>query len=261
MLHHVWVSICLLGLVHGPVEAGEGAAQRAWEEGQRALEQGRADEAIACYRRSLDLDPNLASNYLGLAAAYLARGEEEQAAPHLGRYVRACPDHLAARAHYAELLVSLNRPRAARAQLEQCVADAQDRADLPPEHLIHCHSRLMEIAEGQEDDYGEHLHRGIGLYLLACSRTPALAEEQGLDVEALLCKAAGELTLAQLRCPDEARPCYYLYEVWARLAQRQPATRWLRAAREAAPLSYLTPAEQRALQLACRRYLGETGRK
>jgi hypothetical protein len=57
--------------------------------------------------------------------------------------------------------------------------------------------------------------------------------------------------LARLQAPDQARPCWYLYEVWSRLAQRQPALRHLREADMAAPFSYLTPAEKRNLRLAC----------
>ena len=65
-----------------------------------------------------------------------------------------------------------------------------------------------------------------------------------MSAESLLCKAAGELILARRERPDEARPCWYLFEVWSQLAQRQPAARWLRAAEDAAPFSYLTPAER-----------------
>ena len=75
---------------------------------------------------------------------------------------------------------------------------------------------------------------------------------EGLSTEALLCKAAAELGLARMKRPSEARPCWYLHEVWSRLAQQHPAARWLRAAEAAAPFSYLTPAEQRDLRLACR---------
>jgi hypothetical protein len=111
----------------------------------------------------------------------------------------------------------------------------------------------MEIAEGDEDEYAEHLHRGIGLYLLARQRARLPEAEGTLNPEALLCKAAGELTSARLRRPEEARPWWYLSAVWTELAQQQPASRCRRAAEAAAPLSYLTPAEQRDLHLACRR--------
>jgi tetratricopeptide (TPR) repeat protein len=231
----------------------EPPALRAWQDGQRAMVAGQTEKAIACYRESLRLNPALARNHLSLAAAFLADGKDEEAAPHLARYLDAQPDHLVIRAHYAELLLRLERRGDAREQFERFVAEVQDHEALAGEHLVHCHSRLMEIAEGEEDEYAEHLHRGIGLYLLARQRARLPEPEGTLSTESLLCKAAGELTAARLRRPDEARPWWYLSVVWTELAQQQPASRCLRAAAAAAPLSYLTPAERRDLQLACRR--------
>ena len=72
-----------------------------------------------------------------------------------------------------------------------------------------------------------------------------------MHAEGLLCKAAAELTLANLERPDEARPCWYLYLAWSQLGQRQLALCRLLQADSAAPFTYLTPAEQRNLRLAC----------
>jgi tetratricopeptide (TPR) repeat protein len=222
---------------------------------------GQTGRAIAAYRRSLELDPTLSRCRLSLAAAYVGEGNDPQAAEHLGAYVRAEPGHVTARGHYAELLLRVGRPDEARAQLERFVADCQEQEDLAEEHLISGHSRLMELAEAAEDDYGEHLHRGIALYLLACRRAALGAEPGGLSAEALLFKAAGELTLARLRRPEEPRPCWYLHAVWTRLGQRQPASRWLHAAEEAALLGGLTPAEGRGLRLASRAAEAEAVRR
>ena len=119
----------------------------------------------------------------------------------------------------------------------------------------------MEIAEKEDDDYAAHLHRGIGLYLLAGQRELLPDDDDGMSAESLLCKAAGELTLARRERPEEARPYWYLFAVWSHLAQRQPAARWLRAADSAAAFSYLTPAERRGLQLAVRDLEAEAQRK
>jgi hypothetical protein len=118
----------------------------------------------------------------------------------------------------------------------------------------------MEMAEQQGDEYEEHLHRGIGLYLLGCRRS-ALDEPGGLSAEGFWCKAAAELTLARRLRPSEARPCWYLHLVWVRLGQSQPARRWLRAAGESAPLGGLTPAEGREWRLACEQERAEGRRK
>jgi tetratricopeptide (TPR) repeat protein len=232
-----------------------------WQEGQQAMVDGRTDAAIGRFQESLRLDPRLARNHLSLAAAYLALGRDAQAAPHLASYLEAQPDHLIVRAHYADLLLRLARPLDARQQFERFVAEVQDHDTLARQHLVHCHSRLMEIAEAQQDAYGEHLHRGIGLYHLACRRADVSDEGGQLTEEGLLCKAAAELTLARMEKPHEARPYWYLYEVWNRLGQQHPAGRCLRTAAETAPLSYLTPTEHRELFLACRQAEREALRK
>jgi hypothetical protein len=225
------------------------------------LEDGRTGEAVAAFRASLRLDPAEARNHLSLAAAYLAEDRAGLAAAQLREYLEAEPRHLVVRAHYAELLLKLDRPAEARAQFERFAADAQDDPALADEHLVHCHSRLMEVAESEGDDYAEHLHRGIGLYLLARQRAALAGPGGELPAEGLLCKAAGELAQARQCRPGEARPCWYLHEVWSCLAQPQPAARWLRAAEAAAPFTYLTAAERRGLQVACRAAAAESRHK
>jgi tetratricopeptide (TPR) repeat protein len=226
-------------------------ANQLWEEGQEAMREGQPQQAIARYERSLDSDPALTRNHLSLAAAYLEKGDPEAARPHLEKYVATHPENLPARGYLAELLLRLDQLPEARGEYERLAAALQEKGPAEDNQLIRCHRRLMEIAEALEDSYGQHLHRGIGLFLLAKARA-VLPEPDGLlPTEGLLCKAAGELSLARLERPDEARPCWYLYEVWSQLPLRQPALRSLDSARLAAPFTYLTPAEQRGLQLAC----------
>jgi hypothetical protein len=251
------VCFCVAAFARLPDRAAAdppGQARQLWEQGQEAIRQGHADEAVRCYQQSLNADPGFYRNHLSLAAAYLDAGDPERACPHLGLYLDACPTHLIVRAHYAELLLRLRRADAARAEFARFAADAQERREQYGPQLIHCHSRLMEIAEAEEDEYGEHLHRGIGLYLLAGERERRQDPDADPCPESLLCRAAAELTLARVERPDEAQPCWYLYEVWSRLAQRQAALRCLREADLAAPFTYLTADEQARLALACRRH-------
>lgn len=227
------------------------AAGELWEKGQAAMRLGKPEEAIQFYEQSLQANPEMVRNHLSLAAAYLEKGDEEGACPHLAQYVAAHPEHLMIRSHLAELLMRLHRYPEARLHFERFIADAQEQGEPATKQLIHSHSRLLEIAEACEDEYAEHLHRGIGLFLLANERS-SLPDPSGiLPTEGLLCKAAGELTLARMERPDEARPCWYLFEVWSRLPLRQSAIRSLRSAEAVAPFSYLTAAEYRGLQLAC----------
>jgi tetratricopeptide (TPR) repeat protein len=233
-------------------EAKVGPAVKLWEQGQQAMADGHADQAVAFYEQSLAADPTFTRNHLSLAAAYLECGKDAEACVYLGKYVAAYPEQLTIRTHYAELLLRLHRFREGGVEYERVIAAMQDKGDEELRNLIHGHTRLMELAETEDDDYARHLHRGIGLYLLA-RESAAVPEGHGtLPVEGLLCKAAGELTMARSLKPAEARPHWYLYAVWEQLAQKQPAVRSLRDAGAAAPFTYLTPAEQRSLQLACR---------
>jgi hypothetical protein len=246
-------------LAQGPAAASP--AQQAWELGQEALNHDRFDEAVGQLQLTLRLDPNLFQAHLSLAAAYLALGKDHLALPHLDRFLQARPDHFLVRLHFGELLARQNRPGEAVPQLERFVSEVQEHPRLADDHLIGCHTRLMEISQDIGDDYGEHLNRGIGLYLLAKKRGEVGDDKARRSAEELFCKAAAELTLARMRRPDEARPCWYLHGVWTQLAQRQAAVRWLRAARANTQPGSLTPTEARELHLAVAELDMETQRK
>ena len=244
-----WLSRCATAQ-----EPMTGQAWQLWLRGQDAMRQGKPAEAIDCYEQCLAADQAQKRIHLSLAAAYVQRGDECAAVRHLAQYVAAFPEHRIVRYQYAELLLRLHRTQEAATQLDQFIADIQDDPPLAAKHLINCHHRLMEIAEASDDEYGEHLHRGIGLYLLACECAAFPDMEEGeVSVESVLCKAAGELTMARMARRNEARPCWYLYLVWSRLGQRQPALRHLREADSLAPFSDLTPSEKRDLEMACLR--------
>jgi hypothetical protein len=183
-------------------------------------------------------------NDLTLAAACLERGEETAAVAYLTRYVTAHPDQAIVRAALADLLWRRDQWADAQAHYERFITDAQ-LGPLDPARQVQAHTRLMAVAQRNGDAYAEHLHRGIGLYLIARQTAEDAAES-----EALLCKAAGELALAQQARPQEARPYWYAYLVWSRLGQSLPAGRSLRQAAHRADDADLTPAERRDLVLA-----------
>ncbi|HKI35378.1 MAG TPA: tetratricopeptide repeat protein [Gemmataceae bacterium] len=251
----LWLCVVLVGpslAVYAPAQEPEARARQLWALGQEAMRQGKPAEAVQYYEQSLAADEGQKRAHLSVAAAYVQCGDEVGAARHLAEYLAAFPEHHVVRKHYAELLLRLGQPREARGQFERFIADVQDTPELAAKYLVPCHSRLMEIAKAEGDEYGEHLHRGIGLYLLARERADLPDPEEGdLSVESVLCEAAGELTMARMARRDEARPSWYLFAVWSRLEQRQPALRHLREAESLAPFSDLTPAEKRDLAIAC----------
>jgi tetratricopeptide (TPR) repeat protein len=212
---------------------------------------GEVEKAVERYQQSIAGDPRESRPHLSMAAALIAKGDDESAQTHLAEYVDANPEELSHRLQHADLLLRLKRMREASAEFERVAADAQNCCESIDHLLIHCQTRLMEIAEIENDEYGLHLHRGMGIYFIA-RRRACLGEDQGkMCPESILCQAAGELALARLERPQEARPCWYLYEVWTLLDQPRPASHNLRDADANAPFSYLTSVEKNGLNLAC----------
>src|SRR5438105_4972824 len=119
-------------------------ADALWRQGQTALGQGKAREAVDLYERSLAADPSRKRNHLSLAAAHLEAGDPKAACDHLGKYLAHYPEHVVVRAQYAELLLRLGREAEARTEFARFARDAQDAADAEMRRRIHAHGRLME---------------------------------------------------------------------------------------------------------------------
>lgn len=251
-LAFLWLAGCchLASLVPGKQEVAHSPDRSSSAVQARVPAESSLVVAVSDSRPAEEATAELDSTqHLQEAARLLEKDNLKEAEVHLAHYLEQKPDAIAVRVQYAELLVGLNRKREASKEFEHFLADAQERRDYAAPTIVHVHRRLMEVAEDTQDDYSEHLHRGIGLYLLACQRARIKAEETELSAEALLCRAAAELTLARGSRPGEARPCLYLFEVWSLLGQRHPAVASLRQAQSVAWLSYLTPAESRRLQV------------
>lgn len=163
------------------------------------------------------------ADHLAKAAACIDRGDESAAVPHLSAHVTARPDAVMIRAYLAELLFKLGKDNDSRRHFERFIRDAAGTAGQPGKHLVHCHTRLMEIAKRQDDEHRESLHRGIGLVLLVRqwdAEPDATAPELA---EPTLAKAAAALREAKAARPTDPRADVYLAEVYARLGQPSAA--------------------------------------
>jgi tetratricopeptide (TPR) repeat protein len=208
-----------------------------------------------------DEGPGAPDVHLMKAAHLLDEGQDAEAARHLESYVSLRPDQTQARAQLGELLYRLNRLPGARFHFELFIAQAQEQGERAFRYLIHSHSRLVEIAEEEQDGYAEHLHRGIGLYLLGCRRAAEADPDGDCSAVSIFCRAAAELQEARKAQPEEARPHLYLYHVWGRLGQLSAADRALAAADRLALLSRLTNHERRQIQMAALRGAMPAGKR
>ena len=104
-----------------------------------------------------------------------------------------------------------------------CPGEDSDSARL----LLRSHSQLADIAEGLHDAYSEHLHRGIGHYLMARHFKGISVGGTVVSSEALLAKAQAELTQAIEMRPMRPDPSWYLYGVHIALGHKQVAESFL----------------------------------
>lgn len=162
-------------------------------------------------------------DHLATAAACLDRGDESAALPHLMAHVKARPDAVMIRAYLAELLLKLDRVDESRQHFERFVRDAVGLSGQPRKHLVHCHTRLMEIAQQKNDSFGESLHRGIGLMLMVRQWETETDLIDRKMTEQTLTNAASALREATRTQPNDPRGFVYLSEVYARLGQPSAA--------------------------------------
>jgi tetratricopeptide (TPR) repeat protein len=207
---------------------------------------GWAAAAVGCLAPFPDLDrpPAPAEDALTRAADCLDRGDEAAALPHLRAHLDAHPDALMIRAHLAELLLKQGNAAEARGQFEHFVAAAQRATGPANAHLIHCHARLMTIAEQSGDAYHESLHRGIGLVLLVQRWDADPDRRDEVAAEQALAKAAAALRAAAAERPGDPRAHLYLAEAYVRLGQPSAARAARRAARAGLPDPAVTPDER-----------------
>ena len=190
------------------------------------------------------VDPSAeADDPLTLAAECLARGDPPAAATHFELYVRKHPEQIMFRLHLADLLMTMNRVKEAQIHYEQFIADAQPSVGPPRERLVHCHTRLMEIARINDDRFAERLHSGIGLVLLTRQKI-----EDAETREEILCQGITALREAREERPSDPRVYVYLAEAQERAGNRWAAEAARAAARNFAMPQALTPKE--AIDLA-----------
>ena len=194
-------------------------------------------------------EPVVEKDHLALAAERLDRGDDAAALPHLKAHVKAHPDAVMIRAYLAELHLKLGNAPAARTEFERVVADAQGAPPGPARrHLVHCHTRLMEIAQADDDAFAEHLHRGIGLLLLVQQWESDPERRDDVASEQTLSKAAAALRKAKDDRPADARVNLYLADVYDRLGSASAAKAARRAAKAALPDGSLTAWERERLR-------------
>jgi len=170
-------------------------------------------------------------DHLRAAALLVDRGEIAPAIPHLKAHLKQHPDAPMIRAYLAELLMKVGHEGEAKKHYEQFVRDAASHEGLAKHHLVHAHTKLMEIAAEADDSFQEQFHRGVALMHLA-----APSDEGNVTWnEQTLRKALVAIRAAMATEPSDPRPLLPLMEIQQRLDQ--PAAARLTSSKLKAVLS------------------------
>ena len=178
-----------------------------------------------------------------LAAESLDRGDDQAAIRHFREHLNQSPDAVMIRSHLAELLIRRGEWSAARKEYECFAAAAPTVSGIALRHRVQAHTRLMEIAQEQNDRYAEYLHRGIGLILIVRGWEADPERRDPILTEQTLSKAIAALRTAKDDRTDDARVEIYLAEAYERLGQTSAAEAARRRARNLSPDFTLSPWE------------------
>jgi tetratricopeptide (TPR) repeat protein len=118
---------------------------------------GRTEEAIAAYRRSLELDPAEPKAHYNLANALRQAGDAEAALAHYESALELAPDHAMARMNLANALQELGRAGEAIPLYEQLLPRR------PEDARLHHNLGLALLSAGRADEAVLRLERSLAL--------------------------------------------------------------------------------------------------
>jgi tetratricopeptide (TPR) repeat protein len=116
---------------------------------------GRVDEAIALFRKSVQLDPSFVLGYCNLGAALAGCGKADEAIVECQKALEIDPD--CAQAHY-NLGIALNSCR----RIEEAIDHYRQAVKIDPAYaLAHVHLAVLLDEQGRTDEAAAHLRKAL----------------------------------------------------------------------------------------------------
>ena len=127
--------------------------------GNTAYEAKKFDEAITCYKKATELDPDFASAYYNLGIIYAAKGMFDQAFSAYKKVLTIKPGYYAARNNLATAYIKLEMFDEAITELKQVLASNPD--------LPHAHFNLGEcyFSKGNSPLAADHYYKAGVLFV------------------------------------------------------------------------------------------------
>ena len=127
--------------------------------GNTAYEAKNYDEAITCYKKATELDPDFASAYYNLGIIYAAKGLLDEAVSAYKKVLTIKPDYYAARNNLATAYIKIGMFDEAITELKQVLASNPD--------LPHAHFNLGEsyFSKGNRSLAADHYYKAGVLFV------------------------------------------------------------------------------------------------
>lgn len=110
-------------------QTGERTAREYYNQAKSAAQQGMADQAMALYRKSIELDPNYGQALTGLGAMLLLQKRIDEAQPLFEKALSLDPHHATALVNLAMIDQARGRPESALRRLQEVVARNPEYAE------------------------------------------------------------------------------------------------------------------------------------
>ena len=110
-------------------QTGERTAREYYNQAKSAAQQGMADQAMALYRKSIELDPNYGQALTGLGAMLLLQKRIDEAQPLFEKALSLDPHHATALVNLAMIDQARGRPESALRRLREVVARNPEYAE------------------------------------------------------------------------------------------------------------------------------------
>jgi tetratricopeptide (TPR) repeat protein/uncharacterized protein YodC (DUF2158 family) len=134
------------------INSGPRLAEKQSELGYGYLTEKKYDEAVKAYEKVLEIDPENEEAYLGLAAAYKAGGDAEQAAEILDEARRVLPDSGKLVKELMRLYMDIGDEKLEDEAYDDAADAYQEAAELSPEDAEDAYAGLFEAYLGLGDE-------------------------------------------------------------------------------------------------------------
>lgn len=110
------------------------------------VNRGQFDEALAHFRKALEIEPNYPEAHNDLGIALARRGQRDEAALHFRRALESAPDNVEARTNLGSVLAACGRVDEAREHYQKALGLAAAQNDTARADFLRARMQALRLA-------------------------------------------------------------------------------------------------------------------